>query len=121
MSGTPPEANPIRVTILAYPGVDELDLFGAYAVLSKAASIAVGRSVGARGHVTAEPGSARAVPVPEPGAAERGLEVHIAASSPEIISSGGVTFGAQGTGPARDAPHRRRRRGSRRAGSAGGG
>jgi AraC family transcriptional activator FtrA len=95
MSGAPPEANPVRVTILAYPGVDELDLFGAHAVLSKAASIAADQSVGARGPVSVELGSARAVSAHEPGAAERGLQVRIAASSPEIISSGGVIFRAQ--------------------------
>ncbi|MEV0591399.1 DJ-1/PfpI family protein [Nonomuraea cavernae] len=84
MSGTPRGADPVRVVILAYPGVDDLDLFGAYAVLSKAASIAVGRS--------AESDSARAVSVE---AAERGLEVRIAASALEIITSGGVSFAAQ--------------------------
>jgi transcriptional regulator GlxA family with amidase domain len=64
--GTPPEPNGpgnlFRVTLLAYPLVDELDLFGAYSVLGKAASV------------------------------DPRLEVRIAARESSITGSGGVTF-----------------------------
>ncbi|MFE0425824.1 DJ-1/PfpI family protein, partial [Streptomyces sp. NPDC058953] len=71
MTRTPPV--PITGTVIAvvaYPGVDELDLFGAYAVLAKAGSIAE-----------------------EMGAPP--VSVAIAAETPEVRGSAGVTFRAQ--------------------------
>jgi AraC family transcriptional activator FtrA len=61
----PPSARPVRIVLLAYQDVDELDLFGAYAVLAKAASLDS--------------------PVPR-------LDVRIAARLSQITSSGGVSF-----------------------------
>lgn len=64
-------ANPFRivnVVLLAFPGVEELDLFGAWAVLSKAAE------------VEAQDASAQS------------LRVRIVAHSETVTGSGGVTF-----------------------------
>ncbi|MGW5645931.1 DJ-1/PfpI family protein [Saccharopolyspora sp. NPDC003752] len=57
-------AHPARIAVLAYPGVNELDLFGAYAVLAKAASVAPGE-----------------------------LEVRLAGPVPHLSTSGGVPIG----------------------------
>jgi transcriptional regulator GlxA family with amidase domain len=55
----------VKVALLAFPQVDELDLFGAHAVISKAASV-------------------------DP----RGLEVYVAARQQEVTTSGGLVFHA---------------------------
>ncbi|GGM53947.1 hypothetical protein GCM10012275_26380 [Longimycelium tulufanense] len=59
-----------RVVVLAYPGVDELDLFGAFAVLAKAAT------VGAAG--AGDDGPA--------------LAVRLAAATSPVTASAGTTF-----------------------------
>jgi transcriptional regulator GlxA family with amidase domain len=74
MNGAPRE-RPVAAMILAYPGVNELDLFGAYAVLAKAA----GRTEVA----TAHPGDTR------------GVEVRIAGDAAEVTGSGGARIGVQ--------------------------
>ncbi|MGK4580986.1 DJ-1/PfpI family protein [Kitasatospora sp. HPMI-4] len=58
----------IEVVLLAYPQVDELDLFGGYSVLAKAASLSGESSRGPR------------------------LDVRIVASEPQVTGSGGVRF-----------------------------
>ncbi|MEO6501812.1 MAG: DJ-1/PfpI family protein [Jatrophihabitantaceae bacterium] len=60
----------LEVRLLAFPDVDDLDLMGAYAVLSKAAEIA------------------RAGPSPR-------LSIVIAAQQPELRTAGGLRFQAQ--------------------------
>lgn len=71
MTGTPPVSSAgTLIALLAYPGVDELDLFGGYALLAKAGSIAE-----------------------ESGAPP--ITAVITAEDPEIHGSGGVTFRAQ--------------------------
>ncbi|SCF06581.1 DJ-1/PfpI family protein [Micromonospora haikouensis] len=71
MTHTPPDLSAGTVlAVLAYPGVDELDLFGAYAILGKA------------GLVAQEQGLAP-------------VRVVIAASNDEVRGSGGVTFRVQ--------------------------
>jgi AraC family transcriptional regulator, transcriptional activator FtrA len=71
MSRTPPDPSAgTRIAVIAYPGVDELDLFGAYAILAKAGLVAE-----------------------EEGVAP--VQVAISSSDTEIRGSAGVTFRAQ--------------------------
>lgn len=71
MTSTPPVPPAgTLIALLAYPGVDELDLFGGYALLAKAGSIAQ-----------------------ETGAPP--VTAVITAEEPEVHGSGGVTFRAQ--------------------------
>ncbi|GAU66483.1 hypothetical protein SSP35_03_01310 [Streptomyces sp. NBRC 110611] len=71
MTGTPPVPSAgTLIAVLAYPGVDELDLFGGYALLAKAGSVAE-----------------------ETGAPP--VTAVITAEEPEVRGSAGVTFRAQ--------------------------
>ncbi|MFF5565773.1 DJ-1/PfpI family protein [Streptomyces sp. NPDC012623] len=71
MTRTPPDPHTgTLIAVLAYPGVDELDLFGGYAILAKAGSVAHAEGL-------------------------TPLTAVIAAQAPEIRGSAGVTFRAQ--------------------------
>jgi AraC family transcriptional activator FtrA len=63
-------ASVVRVAVLAYDGVDELDLFGAYSVLAKAAADSYGE--------------------------QRTMAVRIVGDSARFTTSGGVSFGVHG-------------------------